>query len=258
MISICINVDTRNGFDEENSSVGKMFDGCKSKDFLIDGVKNKIKFFNEFEKEVIVFIDEHSKVPQEILNELREIADTVVIRKHTHEHNFNDFNYYSCLQLARGEVIAHFDQDCAAFSNSTEDVNNLISYLDNHKFVCYPSRFSPKETIDPTYNYQWASTRFFMCKRDTLDFTELLKCQRNYEYFIEKYRPSRINHWAEHILSLVHGNSVYYPPMTDGITIFCWGNYQQGTLKILNESNYEQVKQFVNSRGGIHYPCELN
>jgi hypothetical protein len=258
MISICVNVDTRDGFDSHTTEAGVQFDGCRSLDYLIDGVKNKQKFFEGFETETIVFIDEHNPIPQEILNELRTIATTVVIRKHTNEPNFNDFNYYSSIFLARGEIICHCDADCAAFTSSKKAVDKLIANLEQHKFVCYPSRYSPYETIDDGYNYMWASTRFFLCKRDTLDFTEILKCQRGYEYFIEKYKPSRINLWAEHILSLAHGGSVFYPAMDCGVTVFCWKSYTTGTLKSLNENSYENVVNYINNMGGIHYPCEVN
>jgi hypothetical protein len=257
-ISICINADTRHGVHERKTVSGVQFDGCKSIDFLIDGVINKINFFKGFETEVILFIDEHLEIPEDIFAKIKKNVTTIVVRKHTGEPNFNDYNYYSCLQLARGDIIAHFDQDAAAFTSSENWVHYLINFLNQYSFVCYPSRFSPNETIDPTYNYMWASTRFFLVKKETLDFTEILKSQRNYEYFMDKYKPSRANHWAEHVLSLVHGSRVYYPPMqTDNFSIFCWGSYSSGTLESLNNGSYENVKQFLNSHP-IYYPCNVN
>ena len=55
-ISIVINADTR---QERDTFGGNNLTGCVSRDFLVDGVINKIKAFDGFEKEVISFIDEH-------------------------------------------------------------------------------------------------------------------------------------------------------------------------------------------------------
>jgi hypothetical protein len=259
MISIVINCDTRKGFQEETSSAEKMFDGTRSEDFLIDGVLNKQKFFEGYETETILFIDEHEPVPQHIYEKLKAITDTLVIRKHTSEPNFNDFSYISALALARGEYVAHFDQDSAAFTATTETPAALIRLLEDYRYDSYTSYWSPGAVHDDSFNYMWCSTRFFICKRETLDFTEIIKCQRDYEYYCETYKPSRACHWAEHILAMVAGKSVYYPPMeTDRYMIFCWGSYTKGTLRHLNNVPYEDVKTFVSSKGGIVYPNDVH
>ena len=104
LISLCINVDTRPPRDEQNG----MFNGAVASDFLTHGVFNKIAFLKGFDIETIVFIDEHLPVPQETLDYLRRICDTVVIRKNTQEHAFNDYNYLSCFAMARGKYLMHF------------------------------------------------------------------------------------------------------------------------------------------------------
>lgn len=259
LISVVINVDTRDGFQNEDTHAEHMFEGCRSEDFLIDGVLNKIKFFDGFEIETIVFVDEHNPVPQSILNKLREIADTVVVRKHTHEPNFNDFSYISALAIARGEYVCHFDQDTAAFANSKQPIIDLINMLEVHKYISYPSHWTPKAVYDDSFNYMWCSTRFFICKRETLDFTEIIKCQRDYDYFCEKYQPSRRCHWLEHILSLVANNQTFYPPIDlDNYAIFSWKNYRKGLLQQLNNIPYEEVKNFIHQKGGIQYPNDIH
>lgn len=258
MLSIVINCDTRKGFQEESTQMEKMFEGCRSEDFIIDGVLNKIKFFEGFDIETIVFVDEHEKVPQDILNKLREIADTVVVRKHTNEQNFNDFTYISTLALCRGDYIAHFDQDTAAFTSSPDHVEFLLGLLDKYKYVSYPSYWSPNPVHDESFNYYWCSTRFFMCKRDSLDFTEIIKCQRSYEYFVEKYKPSRVCHWAEHIISLVGGKDVFYPPIEiQKYAIFSWGSYKKGVMNALNNMSYDQIINFIASHP-IQYPNDIH
>jgi hypothetical protein len=257
-ISVCINVDTRDGFEEESSTAEHMFEGCRSRDFLIDGVLNKIKFFEGFDTEIILHIDEHNPVPLEIIEKLKEIVDTLVIRKHTNEPSFNDWTYIRTLQLATGDIVCHFDQDCAAFTSSPEHINHLIGLLEQHKYISYPSPWSPNATHDPSFNYMWVSTRFFLCKRETLNFPELIKCLSDYEYFCETYKPSRVCPWTEHFLSLISGNSVYYPPVEgDKYIVFCWGRYNTGTLRMLNNISYDDVCGYVNSKGGIHYPCDV-
>ena len=77
-ISIVINCDTRPQRDVQSG----LFSGVVNDDFLIDGVYNKIQFFNEFDFETIVFIDEHTIIEEKTLQHLRSIANCVVIRKH--------------------------------------------------------------------------------------------------------------------------------------------------------------------------------
>ena len=256
LISICINVDTR----PSNSEQGGMFNGVCNEDFLTDGIFNKIKFFDGFDIETIVFIDEHLPVSEKTLEYLRSIVNCVVVRKHTDEHAFNDINYLSVLSLARGTHVCHFDQDVAAFSSSKEVVQSLIDLLEEYKFISYPSIWSPNAVDDPTFEGRmWASTRFFICKRETLKFDTLRACIEEPEWAYKTFGDvARRCNWLEHFLTLTNGNSVYYPPIqTDKLTIFTWEKYETYTLRRLNEYTYEQIFNWHNTHP-IFYPNNVN
>lgn len=261
-ISIVINSDTRPGIVNHETRATGMFDGCKSVDFLIEGVKNKQKFFEGYDTETILFIDEHEQLHPSIVDELREMVDVLVIRKHTHEEHFNDFNYMAALQLARGEYIAHFDQDCAAFRGSSNVIEWHLEMCDNACFVSYPSKDSPLPVQDSSFDHVWVSTRFFMCRKTLLHFDEMSKCVRHYNYTFSRYPATRKCHWLEHIIGLIakdRCNPIFYPPFDlPNYAIFCWGSYKQGTLAHLNEMPYEQVRKWIEDAGGVHYPCDIN
>lgn len=252
LISVVINCDTRPQKDEQTG----LFNGVCSDDFLTDGVFNKIKFFDGFDIETIVFIDEHLPVSDKTLGYLRSIADCIVIRKHTSENSFNDYNYLSALSLCRGNIVAHFDQDTAAFTSSKESVQSLIDLLETYKFVSYPSMWSPNAVNDPSFGGRmWASTRFFICKRETLKFDVLRACIEEPECAYKTFGdvPRRCN-WLEHFLTLTNENSVYYPPIqTQNYTIFTWEKYETYTLRRMNEYTYDQIFEWHNNHP-IFYP----
>lgn len=256
-VSIVINCDTRSQKDEQSG----LFNGVVNLDFLTDGVRNKQLFFKDYEFETIVFIDEHNPIDERSLAYLMSICDTVVVRKHTHEEKFNDNNYVSALSLARGEYIAHFDQDVAAFARDNGAIEYLIGLLENYDYVSYPSNWSPCPVQDDNYDYFWCSTRFFMCKRQTFDFTEIKKCLADSDYLYSKYPASVRNPWTEHILGLhakYNGKGVYYPPIqTDKFTIFTWERYSTGTLQRMNDMTYEQIYEWHNTHP-IFYPNNCN
>jgi len=77
-LSIVINADTRT----PNTQARSMFDGVRNAEILELGIQNKLNAFRWFDHEVIVFIDEHEPLPADTLSRIREMADTVVIRKH--------------------------------------------------------------------------------------------------------------------------------------------------------------------------------
>lgn len=255
LISVVINTDTRDKQQQDG-----LLNGAVDLDFLTDGVYNKIKFFEGFNIETIVFIDEHNPVPDKTLTYLRTICDCVVVRKHTHEHAFNDYNYLSALSLARGTYIAHFDQDIAAFASGKEPIQYMIDLLEQFKFVSYPSIWSPNAVDDPTFGGRmWASTRFFMCKRETLRFDELKICLEEPNYAYDKYGdvPRKCN-WLEHFLTLTNDNSVYYPPIqTENYTIFTWERYEPFTLRRLNEMPYSEIYKWHDTHP-IFYPNNVN
>jgi len=256
LISVVINCDTR----PENLNEGGLSKGVVSRDFLIEGVFNKQKFFEGFDIETILFVDKHEEISPEELSVMYRICDTVVIRKHTNEHAFNDYNYLSALQLARGKYICHFDQDVAAFTSSPEPINQMIRWLEDYKFVSYPSYWSPKAVDDPSFgNRTWASTRFFICKRESLKFDVLKACIDEPEWAYQTFgdSPRRCN-WTEHFLTLSNNDSCYYPPMSIGThAIFTWGSYHQWLLRRLNGYSYEEVKDWLNSHP-IVYPVDVH
>lgn len=257
LISIVINCDTRSS----NSEAEHMFSGCVNEDFLIDGVINKIKFFDGLDKEVIVYIDEHNAVPQNVLNVLLSICNIVVVRKHTSEESFNDWNYLRALSLASGDIICHVDQDTACFSDVGNYVDELICHLDKHKLVSYPSHWTPAPVHDDTFqNKWWASTRFFLCERETLKLDELARCIEDPIWMYEKYGDSpRKCNWLEHYLAKINGNDVFYPPVElHKGAIFAWKSYKTGTLRMLNDCPYEGIKQWIIHRGGIQYPVDVS
>lgn len=256
-VSIVINADTR---PQNDTFGGSNMLGCVNEDFLTAGIKNKIKLFDGFEKEVIVVIDEHQELDMGYVRFLNRWCDMVCMRKHTNENNFNDWNYIRGLQMASGDVIVHFDQDVAAFARNKGSVEQLLSLLNTNEFVSYPSYWSPLPVIDNSFDHTWVSTRFFMCKRESLDIPEIIKCQKDYDYWCEKYPVARRCHWIEHIVGSIakyRNQKILYPPLHPDYTIFSWDKYVGGVLPALNEMTYDQVINYINWCGGIHYPVDL-
>lgn len=257
MISIVINCDTR----AEKSEQTGLFNGAVNLDFLTDGIANKIAFFKGFETETIVFIDEHLPVPEKTIEYLRSIVDTLVIRKHTSEPSFNDWNYWKAFAMASGDIVCHMDQDTACFTSGKEYVEELISHLNTFSFVSYPSHWTPKAVDDPSFGKRtWASTRFFICRRESLKLNELENCIREPEWGYAKYgdSPRRVN-WTEHYLTLINEDSCFYPPIEPkkGL-IFSWSTYESYTLRRLNLLPYNDVANWVTGQGGINYPVDVN
>lgn len=255
-ISVCINCDTRS----ENLYADQMFDGTRHSDYLTHAVWNKLTFFREFNIELILCIDQHKEIHPEDIQYLKPLCSTLVIRNHTHEPKFNDYNYIRCLSLATGDIVVHFDQDSMAFAKSPQDVKEMIALLDKHTVVSYPHWLSPNPDHNDNYDYWWASTRFFMCKREFLDVTDMTKCMNDMDYMYKKYPASVKNPWLEHYLGLkakYEGNGVFYPPMTDNILIFSWKTYKEGTIPMLNNMSYQEVIEWQKSHP-IFFPNDIN
>lgn len=256
-ISIVVNVDTRS---LNKNFGGENLKGCSHKDFLTDGIFNKVKFFDGFDKEVIVYIDQHHPIENETLSYIRGLVDCVVIRNHTDEPSFNCYNYIRALQMATGDIICHIDQDTSCFTSSPEPIKEMIALLDKHKFVSYPSHWSPKPVIDDSFgNRTWCSTRWFMCKRETLRFDELKAIISEPEIGYSRYGDSpRRTNWLEHFLTLTNGDDCFYPPMDiDRIAIFSWGSYDDYILRRLNEYSYPQLREWLSTHP-INYPNDVN
>lgn len=261
-ISLLINCDTR----PEKNEAGAMFDGIRSWDFLTDGVRNKKKFFEGFDFETVVWVDEHVPIPNDILETLRSEADRLVISKHTKRYKdvqsfngFNDINYIQTLALSRGEITVHVDQDMAMFVRGKSHVDNLIKNLDTYSYVSYPTDCSPRCVNDPSFgDHVWASTRFFMCKKDTVNLTELEQAVWEPETLYAKYhRPKRELNWVEHFLGVSCRNSVFYPPLSNDLLVFPWHRYVSGTLSRLNSAPFDQINmKLVHAGAGSYHGCD--
>lgn len=264
LISVCVNVDSRS----ENYQNQEMFKGVVSRDFLVDGLINKRKLFEGFDFELICFLDEHEPIDEKTIAHMRELCDTLIIRKHNKDFEdqknfaaFNDLNYLTCLWAARGSYIFHFDGDVAAFTINQEPINYFLNLLEHHDYISYPSMWSPNPVDDPSFGGKyWCSTRFFCCKRSTLDFSEILKCQLDYDYWKETYPVPRLCHWLEHLTSSIawhKGKGVYYPPIDfNRFILFTWGTYDKYILQRLNSQTFEEVRDWVRTKD-YHYPCDL-
>ena len=279
-ISIVINLDTRPGFLEAESTANtaNLGGGTKSLDYFTHGVENKKKFFEGagFDVDVTLFIDVHDPLPNNLDQQLLENfaqgkVDNIIW--HRHDETFISGPYYpkwtdisiltACI-AARGKYVAHFDQDMAAFCNDKNVIKEWTRWLDEgkHHYISYPSAHSPKPVNDPMYkSYWWASSRFFMFKREILDYTEIVKCLSDADYLYSKYgqEGEPKNSWLEHCLGLIAGGQdrVFYPPFSNNYLVFSWSRYFSGILEKLNAAPYELVRQYVIRCGGVRYPCDV-
>lgn len=272
MISIVINCDTRAGSEENESHQNVMMNGTRSYDFLCDGIINKHTFFRDYPHELILFIDKHLDIPPNLSEKWNSIPNlTVCQSKHreffdtsTFFPKWNDINFLQALYLARGEYIAHFDGDTNAYrQDSCKIIDEMIKLLDQYSYISYPSRWSPAPDCNAgnEWDYWWASTRFFFCKRSALNFTEIEKCLRDSNYLYTQYGEKRRKcPWLEHILGIIAGEGkVYYPPIDlDNYAIFSWSSYKKGVLQHLNSLSYTDVRNFIIDRGGIQYPNDIS
>lgn len=266
VISIVINLDTRPGLFNETTLADVMLKGTRSVDFLIDGVINKDIFFQGFETEIIMFIDVHEPIPQPVMDRLNSIADVVVLSRHREFFNhcdyfpkWNDINYLQAISLARGKYIAHFDGDTAAFINDPTIIQEWKDSVNSGKcdYISYPSHWSPYPAVDERFDYTWASTRFFFCRKDIIKYDEITKCLSDSNYLYEKYPASVHCPWLEHVLGLIDRKVVYPPMQMDRYMIFSWSSYRKGLLAKLQGIPYSSVRKFVEDRGGISYPNDV-
>lgn len=267
MVSVVVNLDSRPGVGDSVTEFKGHNEGARSWDFLTDGLENKRRFFAGIRHELIAYIDERERVPDEILNRVRELADCVVIRKHFDDYRdstpfnlANDIRYWQALALATGETVVHFDADTAAFARDEQSVRGWLAHLGTHKFVSYPSQWSPRPVDDASFGSNtWASTRAFACRRSTLRFDDIERGLREPEWMWAMHgEPARRLNWMEHVLARLNEDSVLYPPRDDAnLLMFCWGRYHACTLKRLNSQSYDEVRAYVESCGGIQYPNDV-
>lgn len=273
-ISVVINGDTRPGLFSDETEQGRMGSGTRSLDYLKEGIDNKLKFFRGYDIESILYIDVHEKLPKDHLWDIYSRVDDLYLHKHVDYYQETayftrhiDLNILTAIISARGDYVAHFDWDMAAFrQNNSEVIDRWVRWLekDSFDYICYPSLFSPRAVNDKDFSYDWASSRFFFCKRELLDHTEIMKCLNNTDYLYERYAPKDTKRkcpWLEHIQGMMAGKGrVFYPPFLPGDhLIFSWSRYHNGILKTLNESSYDVVNKYVMGKcGGVRYPCDVS
>jgi len=247
MISVVITADTRQGFNNDSISVGEFENGqpngTRSVDFLIEGLKQKIKFFRGYDIQVILYVDKHEELPDDIRYEIIDLVlscgnnSQFIFKSHDRtQHRWNDKIYIEALKLAEGDYVVKLDADCNLFrANESDIVDAYMDLLENYKYVCQPCNPLHKE------GFYWSSTQFFICKRETLDFP-LIEKSLNINPLNGMW-----NVCLEHCLGALagEGNVLYPPRNNDEYMIFCWWKYQSGLLKKLNEMPYQEVKEFI-------------
>lgn len=280
-IGIVINVDTRPGYLDNHAFCGMGGGGgCRSVDFMTDNVLNKIKFFRNYDIEVTLYVHLIQDLTYGLLAEIKDMIDqgfihNFVINRDTKIfmgkdiRQWQDTMYLNALMLSRGEYIAHFDADSAAFRRDDSDIiDRMVAWIDSgrYDFVSYPSVHSPHEGPEQCLSgdpeYLWASSRFFFCRRDFIDYDEIVRCFDD-NYWIARHsgKPHRYPNVIEQILGHLAGKDrVLYPPKNNkDAMIFCWHNYFDGIAGWLNEASYEDVYDYVmNKCGGINGPCDVN
>jgi len=276
MISLAINLDTRPGYDQAESTQGLMLNGTRHLDFFNYGIANKVRFFDGYDIETTVYVDLHGKISERVANLLIELKnegtiDNLVLARHNENYGgayfpkWNDLNFLNAMMLSRGKYICHIDGDAAMFINDKSVISEWLEWLDSgtYDYISYPTVYSPGPAVDPHYkSYWWASTRWLICRRDRIDYSEIMKCLQDSDYLFGKYGHSDEprNPWLEHILGMMTGSQerVFYPLVQPNrYFIFSWARYISGTYKKLMDGTFNDVKQYIMKAGGIKYPCDL-
>lgn len=252
IISVVINADTRKGYLNDKSTVGDFgggsLQGVRSSDFLIDGLINKMNFFRDYGCQCIMYIDEHEPISDKLFMEIADIVHSygnnskLICKPHNRTiDRWNDKIYIEALKLADGDYVAHFDQDSnALITDDSPIIEKYFQWLDRgYDYVCQ----CWDGIGEPMYH---ASTRFFICKKETLD-SHLPIAENN---LITPFRGVHTP-CIEHIFGVLAGKErVLYPPRRDNeYLIFSWARYFKGTLKRLNEMKPKDAIDYILSLG---------
>ena len=141
--------------------------------------------------------------------------------------------------------VVHLDQDTALFRDPrSKIVDKYLDWLDQgYAYVCQPFNGG-----DPMWH---ASTRFFICKKGTLDLDEAEKIvnDRNHVPFCPAF---------EFVLGAMTGKGrVLYPePKLDEYMVISWSRYYKGLLKKLAAMPYPEISKLIQS-WGIHGPNDV-
>lgn len=259
MISVVINSDTRQGYKDEHTKVGKFsnnpLNGTRSLDFLTDGVRNKMNFFRGYDCQCLLYIDQHEELPDELFMEICDLVHSygnnskVVCKPHDRtRQRWYDYITLEALKLADGDYVVHFDNDSNAFRSDESDIiNQYLTLLESgYKYVCSPVPEGHK-------GFYWATTQFFICKKETINIQEIERCFDN-DYLEAMYGRMSNNPTpccVEHVLGLqVKEDEVLYPIRdTDSYAIFCWWEYRKGLLKQLNDLPYKEAFEIIKTCG---------
>lgn len=250
-VSLVINCDTRRGWLDDATAIKDYGDqslgGCRSVDFMLDGVRNKRAFLEGCDLETILFIDEREPLPPDVVLQLSELQQAgeitkLVIEKVNHgEPRWNDRLYVRALRHATGDFVAHFDGDAAAFKRAGFPfAEQAIARLHSGcKFVCQQTPLD-----ESVHGMWWASTRFFFCQRATLDLDEAIRCLTD-TYRHQKYGRKHCPCF-EHIIALIAGGGVLYPPCDNAnFVVVNWVHYYRGLLAKLNALSYDDVTRYI-------------
>lgn len=285
-IGIVINADTRPGYLDRNAYCGMATGGgCRSVDFLIDNVLNKVLFFRDYNIEVTLYVDMHTAFTPEILAALNEMVNQGLVHNLVLNRNsgyfmgkairqWHDTMYLNAMMLSRAKYIAHFDADTSAWRR--DDCAIIKEWIDliesgKYKIISYPTAHSPNEGDVPGRNalptgpggfdYLWASTRFFFCRRDFIDFARIAECFDDNRWIqLHQGRPHRYPNVMEQILGFLAGPGqvCYSPKDTKQFMIFSWHRYTQGKIGALNRLPYDDVYRYVmEDCGGINGACDV-
>ncbi len=254
-VSLVINCDTRIGWLDSCSEIRNHGDnsllGCRSVDFLLAGVKNKVDFFSDCDLETILVIDQREEILQWVQDKLSRMVEDGIIQKlviEKFDHSkprWNDRLYIDSLRHASREYTVHMDGDCAAFRDPEFSFSALAieSLNSGYSFVCQQTQLPDQGGM------WWASTRAFFCKRSTLDLEEIRRSLDD-SYRRSMYGP-RHAPCFEHLAALVSKGKVLYPPAQyDKFVVANWVTYRAGLLDWLNGLSFEEVRQYIFEKCG--------
>lgn len=274
-IGIVINADTRLGWDRDSSKC-EMGMGCRSADFMLDGVLNKINFFRGYDVDVTVYVDVHCELDHDTYSKLLNMffnrkIHNLVLNRHMNRFMGQPIRQLQCtmylnaFMMSRGYYIAHFDADAGAFRRDDCDIiERWMDWIDSgkYKYISYACDDSPNPCQPDGYEYYWPSTRFFFCRRDQINFEQIRYCF-NDAIWVEAHggNKHRYPNCMEQILGFLAGpEKIYYPPKEfNQYMIFTWHTYYNGTARILDAMPYDKVHDHImNECGGICGPCDVH
>lgn len=258
-VHVIVSLDTRPGWLEQDSHVGKTGEGSlhgvRSADFILDAAEMVRVFFCGWETQVHLYIDIHEEIPTEIAEKLLGMQrydriQRVVLGHNAHDgHRWNDkilLNSYRLVDdVPPGDFVCHIDGDVTLLrrhdSTILQDYERWLSGGE-YKYVCQPAGF--------VHNMQHASSRYWLALRENVDVDELERCLN------DKYRHQR--HSLEHapcmefIQGFVAGKgTVLYPPLDlDSYAVLHWCRYRSGLLPKLLDMPYSEQRAYI-ARSGL-------